>query len=91
MMLTVGIKFDINKDKCEFYGNFTNAGIERILTEWIRSQMGGGEDTSPANRLDLYEIEIDWYPENDKLVCRHNCGNKGLREGIIARCLQEFS
>lgn len=88
--LTLGIKFDINKDKVEFYGNINEDGMEAIITNWIQGQIGKGKDNTPANQRDVYNIEIDWYPEDDRLVCRHNCGNKGLREGILMRVLQDL-
>lgn len=88
--LTFGIKYNINENKCEFYGDVNKEGMGEIVSSWIQLQIGAGEDNTPSEQHDIYQIEIDWYPEDDSFVCRHNCGNKSLREGILMRALQDL-
>lgn len=63
----------------------TNAreAISELLTDFIYHQIGSDKDDSEVNYLDVYEIEIGIDLGDDSWRIRHNCGNKGLRNGIL--------
>jgi len=88
--LTVGIMYNPETGGCEAYGDANIQGTQEIISLWLESRVGSGKDTSPGIERDVYEIEIDWYPENDRLTCRHNCGNSGLREGILMAAMKDL-
>lgn len=64
----------------------TNAKTElvgELLGEFIRGQIGMGVDESEANQIDVYEIVLGLDLSNDSWGTKQNCGNKGLRDGIL--------
>lgn len=63
--------------------NARDEAISELLTDFIYHQIGSGKDDSEANYLDVYEIEIGIDLMDDSWRIRHNCGNKGLRDGIL--------
>ena len=85
--LTLTIDFTIgDEDEPDTFvlgGTIKQSAAKEIIDNWLRSQMGAGVDGRPANRLKTYHIEIDWYPGNDRFRCRSNCGNDGLRDGLL--------
>jgi len=58
-----------------------------ILTGFLRSQMGKGEDKALAVERDQYEITIQLDVSTDTFYVKHDCGNKGLRDGILMEVL----
>jgi hypothetical protein len=89
--LRVIIKYDIAKDEVDISGDVTEQGAREIIEAFLRAQMGQGEDTSRAEERDVYTIEIKWDVEGDNFRSKHDCGNKGLREGILSRVLSELA
>lgn len=65
---------------------------EEVLEGYIRLQMGKGEDKTPAQVREKYEIviQID-LADDDAYYCRHDCGNKGLRDGILLKVLSRIA
>jgi len=81
--VAVQIVYDIEKDSFEVTGNAKDP--KDLVSEFIRSQMGQGRDESPSKNLDVYTIIIGLDLSCDSFSCAHDCGNKGLREGILQR------
>lgn len=84
---TFEIQYDINKDKFSVIGDLNKQGQEELIDTWLRMQMGRGKDHSPANKLDVYKICLQWTPHMDVISVKDNTGNKGLREGILMHYL----
>lgn len=84
---TFEIQYDINQDKFSVIGDLNKHGQEELIDTWLRMQMGRGKDHSPANKLDVYKIRLQWTPHMDVISVKDNTGNKGLREGILMRYL----
>ena len=61
------------------------------MSDYIRSQIGGGADSSEINRVDVYEIEIGLILAGDKFIVNHNCGNEGLKDGILLDLIGRIS
>lgn len=57
--------------------------ISDILEEWLRSQIGRGEDKGEAKELDSYRIVIELDLRDDTFHTISNTGNAGLTAGII--------
>ena len=62
--------------------------VEEILTEYLHSKVGSGVDPSPRTEKDVYTIKIGLALAEDEWACEHDCGNKGLREGILMNVLR---
>ncbi len=85
--LTLTVDFTIGEDggddRFEFGGTLKEEAAYDVISAWLLSQMGTGPDSKEHNKQTTYHIEIDWDPDNDKLTCRSDCGNKGLRDGLL--------
>ena len=64
--------------------------IDELLSDWVRNQMGRGEDNSPAVERDVYRIRIDVDLSDDTFRARADTGNKGLTAGIIKTSLGKW-
>jgi len=92
--LTLTIDFTIGEgaeeDTFVLGGTLKPEAAPEIISNWLRSVMGDGPDGSQHNPLTTYHIELDWDPANDGLICRSNCGNKGLRDGLLMYVLKKL-
>lgn len=69
----------------------TNAKFEKVedlLEDYLMSIVGTGKDPTPMNELDSYQITLGLQLDGDIWGTTHNCGNKGLREGILMRVMR---
>jgi hypothetical protein len=81
--LYINITFDINKDTYKIDSDIKEEKIKDIISDFLRMQIGKGKDSSPAKQLDEYNISIKIDLTEDVFTCSHNCGNDGLRDGIL--------
>lgn len=86
---TVDVKiiYNLKKDTFEVSGNAKDP--KAIVSEFLRAQTGAGADHNPPNKLDEYTILINLDLAEDYFSVCHDCGNKGLREGILMRFLKD--
>lgn len=71
----------------------TNAkpeALKEILTEFLRTQIGLGEDKSSPNEQDYYTITISLQLERDVFTVKSDTGNKGLTTGIVMEVLNNL-
>lgn len=85
--LYVNIGFDITTSK--FITDTNTNNPKKIVGEFLRSQIGKGVDNTKANDLVVYNISIYLNLSDDSFTCTDNCGNKGLREGILMTYIKE--
>ena len=57
--------------------------IADILSDYIRGQIGLGEDHSKPNVQDVYHINISVDLSTDTFKCHSDTGNSGLTLGIL--------
>jgi hypothetical protein len=88
--LTLNIIYNIKKNEFTFKGDVKKEAQSTLISEFLRSQIGAGEDNEKANVKDIYHITLKWFPENDKFEVIYDAGNKGLRDGILHYALQKF-
>ena len=88
--LTLNIIYNIKKNKFTFKGDVKKEAYSDLICEFLRSQIGAGEDDGKANVRDVYKITLKWFPENDRFEVSYDTGNKGLRDGILHYALQKF-
>jgi hypothetical protein len=81
--LTVVIKHKVAGDKYEVKTDLNNEGLKEILDTFLRSQMGQGADNRKANKRSIYTIKLTVDLTDDTVVATDDCGNKGLRDGIL--------
>ena len=64
--------------------------VAELISEFLRCQIGAGEDLSPSNRLDVYTINLQLDLSEDVWYCKHDCGNLSLRDGILLDVLKRI-
>jgi len=94
---TVWVEFTYplnDPDKFSWEGDIKDERLSDIVCDFLRSQLGAGEDDSPPNELEEYKIKIAVDLSEDRFMVTSNCGNKGLRDGILqdiaARLARKF-
>ncbi len=81
--LFLNVEFEIKKKDFEHDTNIKEGKVKDIVCEFLRGQIGEGEDNSPANNHDIYKININLDLNGDVFTVKSNCGNLGLRDGIL--------
>ena len=82
--LWLKITFPVNKpDEFSYQGTFKEEVLPDILFEFLRSQIGAGADDKPPNIKEIYTIRLDLDLSDDTFQVSSDCGNKGLRDGIL--------
>jgi hypothetical protein len=75
------IIYNIGNDSFDVSGNAKDP--KKIVTEFLRTQIGVGADNSKANEQEEYTILINLDLSEDVFSVSNDCGNKGLRDGIL--------
>ncbi len=88
--LTMVITYNLTKDEFAYSGTVKPELVKDMVSEFLRSQMGKGADDRPPNEIDEYVIQLGLDLSFDRVSCTDNCGNKGLREGILMRFLSKW-
>jgi hypothetical protein len=91
MNIFIDIEYDISEpDKFKIDGNIADQLYMGLMSDFVRSQIGKGEDTTEPNILDVYHIHIEMDMSTDTFIVRSDTGNKGLRDGILMDILQRL-
>jgi hypothetical protein len=64
-------------------GNVKEELRRSVLEDFLRTQVGAGEDRRPAEDREEYNIRIEVDLSDDTFSVWHDCGNKGLMAGIV--------
>ncbi len=59
--------------------------ISDLIGDYLYTQIGAGKDDSPPNRQEIYTINLGIDLSDDTFFINSDCGNKGLRDGILIR------
>ena len=89
-MLKILIDYDLIRDSFCINGNVKMSRVGDLVTEFLKTQVGAGEDNRKAETKDLYKIDILLDLSQDIFRCSSNCGNLGLREGILLRLINRL-
>lgn len=81
--LKIKISYDVINDKFDYISNIKPDQIKKIVSEFVRTQVGAGEDSSEAEEHDSYSVNLSLDLSHDRFSISDNCGNKGLRDGIL--------
>lgn len=65
--------------------------VPELIFDFLRSQIGGGVDESLPEERDVYNIHLQLNLEGDIWCCKHDCGNLGLRDGILLDVLKRLN
>jgi len=89
--LFLQVHYDIEADFVMVESNIKPERQGEVLTDFIHGQVGTGKDESPAEKRGIYTIRLELDLSDDTFYVSHNCGNKGLRDGILMRALKDLS
>jgi hypothetical protein len=89
--IVIEMAFDMKQETVQIKTNAKRGVISELLADYVHSQVGAGKDESPPEVHDVYNITIGVELDDDSWGSTHNCGNKGLRDGIIMRVLALLS
>lgn len=87
--LKLQLQYDVADDTFSVDTNIREENICDVVSEFLREQTGAGVDKSTRNDRDVYTIQISLDLSCDKFTGKSNCGNLGLRDGIIMRYLSK--
>ena len=79
----LNIEFDLGNNKFRISGNIKPEMYKEVVSNFLRGQIGAGEDAREANKKDIYNIKINVDLSEDRFEVSDNCGNKSLRDGIL--------
>ena len=82
------IIYDIDNDTFEIKGNALYP--KNTVKNFLRTQIGTGKDFSPPNNKSKYNIVIDLDLTDDTFYIQDDCGNKGVRDGILLRFCEKY-
>ena len=83
------IEYNHKLDTFEVNSNIKEERLEETIETFIRSQFGAGSDDSEPNReVDVFEITVALDLRDDTFHVSSNCGNLGLRDGILLHFLE---
>ena len=88
--LTMQIEYDIRDRSFKINGDVKESAYEELISEFLRGQIGAGADYLEPNIKDVYNITLQWHPNNDQFRISGNTGNKGLRDGILMDILSQL-
>ena len=92
LVIYLKFKYPINDpDKFEIDTNAKKGVVSDLISDFIQSQVGAGKDESKPNEHEVYEIELRIDLTDDTWFTKDNCGNKGLRDGILMDILGRLS
>ncbi|MCL4406245.1 MAG: hypothetical protein M1586_01025 [Patescibacteria group bacterium] len=87
-ILIARISFDCeHQDQTQVFTNAKDEALTDMLTEYLRSQMGTGEDKNPAAEKNHFSVEVSLDLSEDIFQTKTDTGNKGLTCGIIAQVI----
>ena len=90
MALSLILNYNLKTDK--FYdteGDVKPEKREEFVSEFLRTQFGAGKDDRKPENRNKYTIKLELDLDGDIYNVSDNCGNKSLRDGILARYLKE--
>jgi hypothetical protein len=86
--ITIEMTFTVKGENVIIRTNAKHEKVQDLLEDYLHSIVGSGKDSTPMVERDTYKIVIGIeLAEGDVWGSHHDCGNKGLRDGIIARIL----
>jgi hypothetical protein len=89
--LYIKVTYPINEPgKFKVETNAKAKVVSDLIVEFLHSQVGAGVDESKANEVDVYEITLTIDLSCDAFGTRHNCGNLGLRDGILMDVVKQI-
>lgn len=89
--ITIELTFTLSTEQVTIRTNAKHEVVEELLGDYLQSIIGAGKDSTPPETRDVYTITIGVELSDDSWGTKHDCGNQGLRDGIILKIYQLMS
>lgn len=89
-MLHLNILYNISTDEFAFDSDIKPERQAEVIGDFLRMQTGKGEDFTPPNERTEYHIKITLDLSEDRFTVEHDCGNLGLRDGLLLHALHQL-
>jgi len=89
-MLHLNVIYNIETDECSFESDIKPEQQAEVLGDFLRMQMGKGEDKTPPVEQKEYHIRLTLDLADDTFRLTHDCGKLGLRDGILLHALHQL-
>lgn len=91
-LLGIDFEYDVSTGKVtRLTTNVKRDKVVELLTEFLRGQIGQGADERQATERDRYAIKIRLDLADDQFSSSSDCGNYGLRDGIIMAAITQLT
>jgi hypothetical protein len=88
--LHLWLRYTQSTDELVYATDMKDEAIPEVLEAFLQDQIGAGADPAPAVESDVYTIRIRLDLSDDSFFSSHDCGNLGLRDGILMMALGRF-
>lgn len=82
------VEYDMKNESAKLNTNIKHEMVAEVLGDYLHSRVGSGKDPSEPAQREIYTIKLGLELDGDVWYCEHDCGNKGLREGILMSVLK---
>jgi hypothetical protein len=90
MTVYLNITYNIETDSFTFESDLKPERRADVLEDFLRLQIGKGKDETPPADLKEYHIRLTLDLTCDMFHVRHDCGNLGLRDGLILHAIHQL-
>ena len=81
--LWIQLDWDVESNEFCYRTNIKDNLVPNIILDYLRLQIGKGKDLTEREEHYLYSIDLFLDLNKDSFSCTNNCGNLGLRDGIL--------
>ena len=92
-MLVLDLDYTVGTDTVVFRPetNIKPEARAEVLSNFIHTQIGAGQDLREAVPLYTYHIRVELDLSSDSYTWSHDCGNSSLALGVLMAVLQKLS
>lgn len=87
-METAMIVYFLKDDKFNVSSSMSEEGVREVVEAFLHGEMGKGRDDREAEVRDEYTIKLGIDFSDDTIYVSDDCGNCGLRDGILMHYLR---
>ena len=89
--LVMVLKYSVSRNTFRAWTNLTKEELTNLVVRWVASQTDG-PDYSEPNKQEEYTIKLAFEgDEIDDYFFKTDCGNMGLRDGLLTKFVKELS
>lgn len=85
------LRYTLSTDELCYATDIKPEAVVELLETFLADQIGAGADPTPPVESDVYNIRIRMDLADDTFYVSHDCGNLGLRDGILIQALSRIN